>query len=374
MFRVSDVLKFVEENDVKFVRLTFCDPLGIVKNVSLIASELPTAFKNGVKIDARAIDGFKTMGEKELVLMPDPSTMSMLPWRPRSSAVIRLFCDVVKTDGTPFDGDGRRKLEKVSKELKAMGMSCVIGTDCQFYLFATDEKGRPTTETLDNAEYLDVAPLDKGEDIRRDICLTLDSLGMEPTTSHHEQGPGQNEIDFKHGEATSAADNFLVFKLLVKAISARNGVYATFTPCPVENAPANWLNLDFRTAAATATDKEKFINGIKERLDDLTVFLNPTAEALQSGKTAAISEGEDGAVKIKGIDPTCNPYIALTLLLGAGKDGVNGVKKPTEEFIDDYLSESMKNAYVKRVAELKSGYADAKDKREYFVKTYFERT
>ncbi len=374
MFKENDVLKFVEENDVKFVRLSFCDLLGIVKNVSVIASELQTAFKKGVRIDAKAIDGFNAMGEDELILMPDPSTVSMLLWRPRASGVIRLFCDIVKTDGTPFDGDGRRQLEKVSKELKAAGMSCVIGTDCQFYLFETDEKGRPTTTTLDNAEYLDVAPLDKGEDIRRDICLTLDSLGMEPTASHHEKGPGQNEIDFKHGEATAAADNFLVFKLLVKAISARNGVYATFTPRPVEGAPDNWLNLDFRTAATTETDKESFIKGMKARLNDLAVFLNPTAEVCGFEGTVTVSESVDGALKIKGIDPTCNPYIALTLLLGAGLDGVKGAKTSVDEFIATYLSKDMKKAYLARVEELKKGYKAAKDKKEYTIKTYFERT
>lgn len=389
MFTEKEVLRFVEENDVKFVRLAFCDLLGVVKNVSVIASEMPAAFKRGVKIDAKAIDGFSAMGEEELILMPDPATVSMLPWRPRSSGVIRLFCDVLKKDGAPFEGDGRRILENTVKELKAAGADCVVGTDCQFYLFETDDKGRPTEITLDDAEYLDVAPIDKGEDIRRDICLTLDSLGMEPTTSHHEKGPGQNEIDFKHGDPLSAADNFLVFKLLVKAIGARNGVYATFTPRPVKNAPFNWLNLDLKIAGESGV-KEKFIDGVVGRLDEIMLFLCPTVDNFDNGGGKIQINGEDGTLKIKGIDPTANPYLACALLLSAGLEGIKSQKMKAavyckdfktavenaknSQFVKSRLPESLISAYVNTLTKLRLGYEKSDDKEGYIKKLYFEKT
>ena len=185
----------------------------------------------------------------------------------------------------------------------------------------------------------------------------------------------QIEIELKHGEATNAADNFLVFKLLVKAISARNGVYATFYPYPIEGAPANWLNLDFRTTAPTDAAQKAFVDGIKARLGELSVFLNPTAETCGESGVVTVKEGADGTLKIKGIDPTCNPYIALTLLIGAGVEGVKGyTKKPTiDEFLKSYLPEKMLKGYLERVKELKSGFDNAEDKKAYVVKTYFEK-
>lgn len=392
MFTKKEVLRFVEENDVKFVRLAFCDLLGVVKNVSVMSAELPHAFERGVAVDAKAVVGYSEMGEEELLLIPDPGTLSMLPWRPRASGVIRLFCDLVRSDGTPFDGDGRRLLENAAKSLQKAGVNCVVGTDCQFYLFDTDEKGKPTLTTVDEAEYLDVAPLDKGEDIRRDICLTLDSLGMEPTTSHHEKGPGQNEIDFKHSEAISAADNFLTFKLLVKAIGARNGVYATFIPRPKENAPASWLNLDLKLSGREAADRAGFVTGIKNRLNDIALFLNPSVNIYEEGggKPEIQTDTDYSGVKLKGLDPTCNPYLAFALLINAGLDGLNNREKPLEtkvpdsfeeavnsaeksEFLKKALPEKLLDAYINTAKQLREGYVRAENKAEYVKSFYFEK-
>lgn len=390
MFTKKEVLRFVEENDVKFVRLAFCDLLGVVKNVSIMASELSAAFEKGVKIHAEAIDGFARIGKGELLLIPDPATISMLPWRPRASGVVRLFCDVVLPDGASFVGDGRRLLENVVVELHELGAACEIGTDCQFYLFETDEKGRPTKTAIDDGEYLDVAPLDKGEDIRRDICLTLESLGMEPTLSHHEKGPGQNEIDFKHGEPIAAADNFLIFKLLVKAISARNGVYATFIPSPVKGAPASWLNLDLKIAAGEAT-KSNFTAGVINRLDELTLFLSPSVDVYETGAVSPASARNSDALKLRGLDPTCNPYLALALLLRAGIEGIKNAEDlscvPTKKFdfdkafraasasvfVKSALPKELLDAYLDTVKDVRRGYVEAEDKDSYAKKLYFEK-
>ena len=196
-----EVLDFVRENDVKFVRLAFCDLFGMQKNIAIMTEELEHAFTNGVSFDANAIRGFKDIRDSDLMLFPDPVTLNVMPWRPGPGRVVRFFCDIKNPDGSVFYNDGRTLLKEVSAQAEKMGYACKVGIKCEFYLFKNDEKGEPSFTPLDSGGYLDLSPLDKGENIRREICLTLAEMRMQPQTSHHEQGPGQNEIGFKFSNA-----------------------------------------------------------------------------------------------------------------------------------------------------------------------------
>ena len=172
-YTFREVMQYVSENDVKFIRLAFCDIFGTQKNISIMPRELSRAFEEGISFDASSIRGFMNIDQSDLLLFPDPSTLSILPWRPSHGRVVRFFCDIKYPDGTPFEGDGRQVLRKAQEDLKKLGYSAKIGTECEFYLLKQDEDGVPTKIPHDNASYLDIAPLDKGENVRRQICLTL---------------------------------------------------------------------------------------------------------------------------------------------------------------------------------------------------------
>lgn len=208
----QDILNFVEDNDVKFAKLTFCDIFGNQKNVSLFASELPRAFAEGVSFDGSSIAGFMNVEESDLVLWPDPDTATVLPWRPTEGRVIRMYCDITLPNGKPFEGNCRGYLQSVVKRARAMGLVCNVGCECEFYLFETDEHGSPTRIPLDIGGYFDIPPLDKGENIRREICFAIEEMGLHPEHSHHESGHGQNEVCFRYTTALKSADNLNTFK------------------------------------------------------------------------------------------------------------------------------------------------------------------
>ena len=208
MYTESEVLDFVKEEDVRFVRLAFFDITGRQKNISIMAGELERAFRDGIAIDASAIKGFENPNKSDLFLYPEPATLAVLPWRPMTGKVIRLFCDIKYPDGRPYEYDSRYILQKAVEKAKAeAGIEFMFGTEIEFYLFQLDQNGNPTKVPFDRAGYMDIAPEDKGENIRRDICFTLEQMGIIPEASHHEEGPGQNEIDFHYSDPVSAADN-----------------------------------------------------------------------------------------------------------------------------------------------------------------------
>ena len=240
----QDILNFVEDNDVKFAKLTFCDIFGNQKNVSLFASELPRAFAEGVSFDGSSIAGFMNVEESDLVLWPDPDTATVLPWRPTEGRVIRMYCDITLPNGKPFEGNCRGYLQSVVKRARAMGLVCNVGCECEFYLFETDEHGSPTRIPLDIGGYFDIPPLDKGENIRREICFAIEEMGLHPEHSHHESGHGQNEVCFRYTTALKSADNLNTFKSTVKAIAARNGLFASFMPKPLANQPGSGLHVN----------------------------------------------------------------------------------------------------------------------------------
>ena len=348
----NEVLDFVRDNDVKFVRLSFCDILGHQKNISLISDGLQDAFENGVSFDAHAIRGFRNVKQSDLLLFPDPATLMVLPWRPGSGRVARFYCDLKNPDGSVFANDARSILKRVIQRAEEMGFICKVGAECEFYLFKTDEDGEPTDRTFDKGGYLDLAPLDRGEDIRREICLTLEEMGIKPETSHHEQGPGQNEIDFKFSGALECADNLQSFKSAVKAIAARNGLFASFMPKPIPRSPGSGMHVNISLVQngrnifegigeGSSSIAESFIAGILDKTYEITAFLNPIPNSYKRfGEFEApryiswshqnrsqlvripAAVGEKIRMELRSPDPALNPYLAFALIISAGLDGI----------------------------------------------------
>ncbi|MGB4438440.1 MAG: glutamine synthetase family protein [Sedimentibacter sp.] len=351
-YTMDEVLQFINDNDVKFVRLSFCDIFGTVKNISILSEELPRAFETGISFDASSIRGFLNIEESDLFLYPDPSTLAILPWRPQQGRVVRFYCDIKYPDCTPFEGDGRAILQKAVNTAHSMGYKIEIGSECEFYLFEEDVNGNPTKIPHDHAEYFDVAPLDKCENVRRDISLTLEQMGIHPECSHHEQGPGQNEIDFKYSDAMSAADNLVTFKSVVKTIAHLNGLYASFMPKPLKNCSGSGLHINISLLKSNVNlfdniplnqskDAECFIAGILNRIKEITVFLNPLTNSYDRfGSYSApkfvtwsyqnrsqliripAANGIYSRMELRSSDPSCNPYYAFALLIYAGLEGI----------------------------------------------------
>ena len=281
----QDILNFVEDNDVKFVKLTFCDIFGNQKNISLFASELPYVFQHGICFDGSSIAGFMNVEESDLVLWPDPDTAAVLPWRPTEGRVIRMYCDITLPNGKPFEGNCRGYLQSVVGRAKAMGLTCQVGCECEFYLFETDANGNPTRIPMDRGSYFDIPPLDKGENIRREICFAMEEMGLRPQHSHHESGCGQNEVDFMYSTALRSADNLNTFKSTVKAIAARNGLFASFLPKPLPDQAGSGMHINisllrdgrnlFDGDLAPDSEAAHFIAGILAHARELTCFCNP---------------------------------------------------------------------------------------------------
>ena len=260
MYTENEVLDFIEEEDVKFIRLAFFDISGKQKNISIMPSELPRAFKEGISFDASAILGFESPDKSDLFLQPDPSTLAILPWRPTSGKVVRMFCNIKNPDGSPYKKDYRNLLKNAIKKAKdEFGIEIYIGAEVEFYLFKLNEKGEPTKEPFDQAGYMDIAPDDKGENIRREICFTLEQMGIIPEASHHEEGPGQNEIDFHYSDALTAADNTATFKWIVRTKAASNGLFADFSPKPLADKPGSGMHINISYKSLRTEDKVDYL-------------------------------------------------------------------------------------------------------------------
>lgn len=346
----TDVLNFVNENDVKFIRLSFCDVKGNMKNIAIMADELPDAIQNGIQFDALCLE---RNNPERYLLIPDLSTMSVLPWRPQSGKVIRFFCNIFRCSGAPYEGDLRMLLRNVVNEMNNAGLSCEIGTKCEFYLFKNDEYGNPTKEPADNGGYLDVSPLDNCENIRREICLSLEEMGINPQKSCHKRGPGQNEIDFICSDPLTAADNMMQYKSVVKAIAAQNGLYASFMPKPLRNWDGSAFSITFHIKRNKESifgssnheiteEGRQFMAGILKYTNEITVFTNPITNSYKrlgtfmAPKYADWSENfsnpsllvtnsinSNSHLVFRTADAACNPYMAALLLLSAGMRGIS---------------------------------------------------
>lgn len=380
-YTVKDVLGFIKENDVQFIRLAFCDLFGTQKNISIMPDELPAVFENGVSFDANAIKGFGDAAKSDLLLFPQPASLTVLPWRPGPGRVVRFFCDIKNPDGTPFLHDSRHVLKQAVSHCEKLGYICKIGAECEFYLFKTGENGEPILAPLDKGGYLDISPIDKGENVRREICLCLEEMGIKPETSHHEQGPGQNEIDFKFSDALSCADNILTFKSVVKAIAARNGLHASFMPKPILEKAGNGMHVNlslnqngmniFKNSPDEHSVAESFIAGILARAAEMTVFLNPLTNSYERfGKFEApkyvswshqnrsqliripAATGERVRMELRSPDPSLNPYLAFALIITAGLEGIEqGLTLPEAVNADLYSAEKSITASLETLPE-----------------------
>ena len=342
IYTKREVMEYVENEDVKFIRLAFCDINGVQKNISIMPTELERAFENGISIDASAVEGFKDYANSDLFLFPDPSTLTLLPWRPTHGKVVRLFCNIKQLDRSPFVADCRYILQQAVAYALEHKIQCNFGSEFEFYLFLNDENGQRTNIPHDEAGFMDIAPLDKGENVRREICLTLEQMDIQPESSHHEQGPGQHEVDFKYSDALTAADNAIHFASVVRTVAARNGLTADFSPKPLEGKSGNGLHINMSAVSLTGADvKESYMAGIMAHIKEITAFLNPTEESYHRlgeknapsyitwssqnrGQLLRVPESIDhySKIELRSADCGINPYLAYAALIYAGIDGI----------------------------------------------------
>ena len=341
-YSIDEVMQYTQEEDVKFIRLVFCDVFGKQKNISIMPGELPRAFEYGIAFDASAVSGFGDETKSDLLLHPEPETLKPLPWRPENGRVVQMFSKITWPDGTPFECDTRNMTVKAMDDALKAGYRFSFGAEQEFYLFRLDEGGNPTKVPYDQAGYMDIAPDDRGENIRREICLTLEQMGIHPESSHHEEGPGQNEIDFRYSDALSAADNTMLFQRISRIVANRNGLHADFSPKPLDNAPGNGFHINM--SVMPLEDEAVFghmIAGILANIRDMTAFLNPAGDSFRRlGKNKApgyitwspenrsqlvripAAVGEYRRAELRSPDPCANPYLAFSLMIYAALDGI----------------------------------------------------
>ena len=360
----EDIVRMVRDEDIQFIRMQFTDIFGQMKNVAITASQIEKALNNQIMMDGSSIEGFVRIEESDQYLWPDLDTFAILPWRPQYGKVARLICDVHNPDGAPFVGDPRGVLKRVLARAAKLGFTFNVGPELEFFLFQTDEDGKPTTKTGDEAGYFDLGPLDHGESTRREICLCLEEMGFEIEASHHEVAAGQHEIDFKYTEALQAADNIMTFKLAVKTLAQKNGLHATFMPKPVYGAAGSGMHVnmslfrDGRNAFYDPADARQlsplayqFIAGLLEHVQGFCAVTNPLVNsykrlvpgyeapchlAWSTGNRSALvriptPRGDGTRVELRSPDPSCNPYLAFAVCLAAGLDGIGRQLTPPPE-------------------------------------------
>ena len=368
----EEVMQYVAEEDVKFIRLAFCDVFGKQKNISIMPNELPRAFKYGIAFDASAITGFGDETRSDLFLHPEPETLTWLPWRPEHGKVVRMFCSITHPDGTPFECDSRGLLKKAIADAKDAGYTFYFGAEQEFYLMELDEKNNPTKIPYDHAGYMDIAPEDRGENVRREICLTLEQMGISPESSHHEEGPGQNEIDFRFSDALTAADNVMTFQTVVKTVARRNGLFADFSPKPLQNTAGNGFHINCSVKKNESTvNYNLLLSGILEKAIPMTLFFNPCeASYNRLGKQKApkyvswdnenrsgliripAAEDEYRRIELRSPDPAANPYIAFALLIWSGLYGMKHNKEMPEPIdINIYKADEKNMRYLHKLPE-----------------------
>ena len=398
----DDIFRMVEEEDVEFIRLQFTDIFGTLKNIAITSSQLEKALDNRCMFDGSSVEGFVRIEESDMYLYPDYDTFEIFPWRPQQGKVARLICDVYTPDGKPFEGDPRWILKKTIKEANDLGYRFDVGPECEFFLFHTDDNGLPTTLSHEKAGYFDLGPNDLGENIRRDMVLTLEDMGFEIEASHHEVAPAQHEIDFKYDEALKTADNIQTFKMTVKTIAKRHGLYATFMPKPKFGISGSGMHINMSLATeegknifadengkiGLSDDAYHFIAGIMKHARGMSAITNPLVNSykrLVPGYEAPVyiawsaknrspliripaSRGNGTRVELRNPDPTANPYLVLALCLAAGLDGIkNKIEVP--ESVDCNIYEMTPGE--RRAAGIENMPADLKEAVDCLVADEF---
>ncbi|MCL1949629.1 MAG: type I glutamate--ammonia ligase [Turicibacter sp.] len=396
MFTKDAILKNAQEEGVNFIRLMFTDLFGTVKNVEIPLSQLQKALDNQIMFDGSSIEGFARIQESDMLLFPDLGTWLVFPWSPGEARIALLVCDVYHTDGTPFAGDPRSNLRRVLKEMQELGFSRFnLGPEVEFFLFKLDEKGRPTPELNDHGGYFDFAPLDLAENCRRDIVIELEKLGFEVEASHHEVAPGQHEIDFKYDEVLAACDKIQIFKLVVKSIARKHGLYATFMPKPIAGINGSGMHSNVSLFNADGTnafyDPEgdlklsgsayHFLAGILKHVRHFAAVTNPTVNSykrLTAGYEAPVyvawspsnrsplvrvpaSRGMGTRLEVRSVDPSANPYLAMSVILAAGLDGIKNELVPAESVEDNIFAMSAEELAARNIDALPTTLKEAVD-------------
>ena len=365
----EQIIQLVKDEDIKFIRMQFTDIFGQLKNVAITASQIEKALNNQIMFDGSSIEGFVRLEESDQCLYPDLDSFVIFPWRPQHGKVARLICDVYNPDGTPFVGDPRGVLKNVLKKAQSMGFDTFnVGPEAEFFLFQTDEEGKPTTKTNDEAGYFDLGPLDHGESTRREICLALEQMGFEIEASHHEVAQGQHEIDFKYQDALHCADSVMTFKLAVKVLAQKNGLHATFMPKPIFGIAGSGMHINmslFKKGKNVFYDAKgekglskaaySFIAGVLHHMKGIAAITNPLVNSYKrlvpgyeapcymawsaSNRSALIripaARGQATRLELRCPDPCCNPYLALAVCLAAGLDGIEKGMTPPPEVVEN---------------------------------------
>lgn len=398
----EDIKRLVLDDDVEFIRMQFTDIFGTMKNVAITSRQLDKALNNKCMFDGSLIDGFARVEESDMYLYPDINTFVTFPWRPQQGKVARFICDIYRPDGSRFSSDPRFILQNAIEHAKQMGYTFNVGISGEFFLFNTDENGNPTTETHEKAGYFDVAPIDMGENARRDIVLNLDEMGYEVESSNHEKAPGQHEINFRYTEPLTAADNITTFKFAVKTIARRHGLHASFMPKPVFGVPGSGMNINisllkdgrnvFYSESADNTlsnEARYFTGGLMKHINAMTAVLNPIVNSykrLAPGNEAApvyvawsfsnrtpliripFSDSENTRIELRSPDSASNPYLALALCIEAGLDGLrNKIEPPAdvEGNIFNMTPDERKAAGIKTLPENLGAALDEMEKDDF---------
>ncbi len=366
----EDILRIIEEENVNFFRIQFCDINGFMKNVAIPRSQIEKALDGKVMFDGSSIDGFARIEESDMFLVPDYDTFVVLPWRNQEGvSAARIICDVHKADGTPFEGCPRVALKRVLAEAREMGYTMNIGTEAEFFLFEKNEDGTSSTRTNDNAGYFSLDPEDTGLDCRREIIETLESMGYEIEASHHEVAEGQHEINFKYADALTACDNTVTFKWVVKSIAKKHGLHATFMPKPIFGINGSGMHtnqslfdlegnnvfVDESDSMQLSKVAYQYIAGIIKNARAFSAVTNPLVNSYKrlvpgyeapvyvawsaSNRSALVripaSRGVGTRVEVRCPDPACNPYLAMAMMLNCGLDGVrNNLETPASTDIN----------------------------------------
>lgn len=379
-FSKKDVMEKAREFGVKFIRLQFTNIFGVLKNIAITVEELERALAGEISFDSSAIEGVMGRNESDIYLIPDPTTFVIFPWRPREGAVARLICDVYTPSGEPFPGCSRSVLRRVLKEAEALDCHLQVGAEIEFFLFHTDSAGKPTVITHDQAGYCDLTPVDMGENARRDMVLTLQEMGFDVSSSHHENAPGQHEIFLKDDSALSMADSIATFKFVVRTIAQRHGLHATFMPKPLATCNGSGMHLHlslWREEDNLFCDRENpaklsgtalhFIGGLLRHAGALTALTNPLVNSYKRLSPADLApvlvgwseqnrstmlrvpaqRGAGTRLILRTPDPSCNPYLALAATLKAGLDGMFNKIEPSPPLEDD-VGEAVLHDLIRR--------------------------
>ena len=418
MREYDEIRNLVEDENVKFIRLAFFDIFGEQKNLAIMPHELKRAFEEGVAFDGSSIAGFEDSMRSDLFLEPDPSTVTLIPWRSMDGAVIRMFCDITRPDRSTYPRDCRYILKQAVKHAEEMGVEVNFGTEVEFYIFRKDENGNLTKTPHDEAGYFDTTPKDHGENIRRDICNILLEMGIFPESSHHENGPGQHEVVFRYADPLTTADNTSTLRWVIQNVAVSSGCWADFSPKPLPGKPGNGMHFNISIAkkedrhegtdggvAANPEENEKlmrsFMAGVMRRINDITLFLNPTRGSYQRlgtmqapGYVSWSEENRSQLIRVPAVrsankrfelrspDPMTNPYLSYALVIEAGLEGIRDsleLPKPTDVNLytadpevrqdltrlpvdfDEAVQYARRSEFVKRL--LPDGYLSAYSKR-----------